>query len=603
MSERPSPPPADQNISVHVRINLVHLLIVLSAALTLFTLFQIPNKEPLDNYSLELIAWGVSILLLLAALYWLDRSRAILPSTLSRQDWFIFGGLVLAAFLLRFWRISSIPFTMSGDESSQAMESLRVIQGLIRNPFTTGWYTVPTMNFFFNSLFLAVIPDKFIGLRLPYALIGSFTVGGVYLLVRQITGRRLAILTSLLTLTYHYHIHYSRVGSNQIADPLFMVLALYFLYRGMKENRFVFWGLGGVITGLAMYAYAGARLTLLVVSAILVFLTARSPGKFIQQHWRGALLFYMGFLITGAQMLQFGVLHPDDFNARINQIGIIQSGWLAREAETYQVSQISILWEQFYRSFFGLTYYQDRTVWYKPDTPLLDPVSSVLLIFGLLYATIALFKNQKFLPFAVWWWGGTLLGSMLTESPPSSQRLVTLIVPSLFFVAFAADRLIQLLRRALPHLRGSILYAILLLAFASNSLFFYFGEYTPRRAFGGGQAETATILAPYINAAEGKYPVYLLPDANTNTEFPTWAYLFEGPYILLKEPLTFPLQVEGLSDGKGALFIAFPSRFAELDLLREQVPGGQLTHINSQSIWKSEFMLYFIPPAQDPSDG
>lgn len=600
MSEAPATPPAEKNISVHVSITWIHILIGCSAGLTIFTLFNIPKKEPLDDYTLLFIAWGVSILILLFALYWLDRSRPTQPSSLTRQDWLLFGWLVLMAFLLRFWRISSIPFSMSGDESSQAMDSLRVLQGLIRNPFTTGWYTVPTMNFFFNSLFMAVIPDKFVGLRLPYTLFGSFTVGGVYLLVRQITGRRLATLTALLTLTYHYHIHYSRVGSNQVVDPFFMVFALYFLYCAMQENRLFFWGLSGVFTGLAMYAYAGARLTLLVISGILVFLAARTLGKFIRQHWHGAVIFYLGFLITGAQMLQFAALHPDDFNARVNQIGIIQSGWLAQEAQTYQVSQASVLWEQFYRSFFALTYYQDRTVWYKPDAPMLDPASSVLFIFGLLYGTIALFKNQKFLPFAAWWWGGTLLGSMLTESPPSSQRLVTLIVPSLFFVAFAVDRLIQMLRRAIPQLRGNLLYYIFLLIFAFNSLFFYFVEYTPRRAFGGGPAESATILAPYINNTDGKYPVYLLPDPDTNTEFPTWAYLFEKPYTLLKDPLASPLQVEDLNNSKGALFIAFPSRFAELEMLREQAPGGQLILIESQSIWKSEFMLYQIPPAQNP---
>lgn len=599
MSQGPEIPPNEKSVSVHITINWYYVLICISAALTLFTLVSIPKKAPLDDYTLVFVAWGCSILLLSFAFYWRDRARPGQPSPLTRQDWIFFSSLVLAAFIIRFWRISSIPFSMSGDESSQAMESLRVMQGLIRNPFTTGWYSVPTMNFFFNSLFLSVVPDKFVGLRLPYALIGSFTVGSVYLLVRQITGRRLAILTALLTLAYHYHIHYSRVGSNQIVDPFFMVLALYFLYRAMQEQRQLFWGLSGVLAGLAMYAYAGARLTILVISCILIFLAVRTLGKFIRQHWRGALTFYLGFLIAAAPMIQFGVLHPNDFNARINQIGIIQSGWLAREAQIKQTSQISILWEQFYRSFFAFTYYQDRTVWYKPDAPMLDPVSSVLFTFGLLYATITVFKNQKFLPFIAWWWGGILLGSVLTESPPSSQRLVTLIVPSLFLTAFTADRLIQTLRRAVPQLRVNFLYYIFILGFAVNSLYFYFVEYTPRRAFGGGQAETATILAPYINNAVGKYPVYILPNPDTNTEFPSWAYLFEGPYALFKEPLTFPLQAEGLHDGKGALFIAFPSRYAEVEMLREQVPGGKLVHIEPKSIWNTEFMLYYVSPAQD----
>ena len=575
-------PTSEEPITFKVSITWHHLLIGISAALTLVTLFILPGKKYNDDCTVPFILWGASILLLLFALYKIDQTRSVQPSSLTRTDWLLFAGLITLAFILRFWRISSIPFAMSGDEASQGIETLKVLKGELRNPFVTAWYSVPSMNFFFTSLFMSVIPDKFIGLRLPYALCGSLTVGGTYLLVRQLTSRRLALLTGGLILVYHYHLHYSRVGSHQVLDPFFMVFALWALYRGLHENRLFYLGLSGVLTGLAMYFYAGARLTAILISGIFLFMAVRTLGKFLKQHWLGVVVFFVAFLITGAQMLQFGVRDPDEFNARVNQIGIIQSGWLDQEAKLLETSKVTILWDQFVRSFFGLTYYQDRTVWYKPDQPFLDPASSVLLYYGLLFSTIMLFKDQRYLPFAAWWWGGTLLGSMLTESPPSSQRLVTLIVPSLFFVAFTLDRLIQMLRRGIPQLRGNLLYYIFLLVFAFNSLFFYFVEYTPRRAFGGGPAEAATILAPYINEAQGKYPVFLLVDPDTNTEFPTWTYLFEGGYVLLPGPISVPAQDSFINDQTGALFIATPNRYEDLKKLSEAFPGGNIiSHLHA----------------------
>ncbi len=599
MADQSLSSPIKQPISIHVTIHWIHLLILLSAALSVYTLWEIPKRGWSDDFTLPLVTWGVSVVILLVALYLLDRTRQTFQSIFDRWDWILFGWLAVMAFALRFWHISSIPFTMSGDEASQGIETIHVLNKTLRNPFATAWYSVPSMNFFFNSLFMAVIPDKFIGLRLPYALCGSLSVGGAYLLVRQMTGRRLALFTALLTLVYHYHIHFSRLGSHQILDPFFMVFAFLTLYRGLSENRFFYLGLSGVLTGLAMYFYAGARLTLLVICGIFIFLTARSLGKFVRQNWKALVIFFLAFLIAGAPMLQFAVRSPDEFNARVNQVGILQSGWFKQEVELLNSSQVAILWEQFYRSFFSFTYYQDRTVWYGLRQPLLDPISSVLLIFGVLYATIAVFKNQKLLPFVGWWWGGILLGSMLTESPPSSQRLVTLIVPSLFFIALALDRIIQALYRAIPRLHGNLLYYIFLMVFAFNSLYLYFMTYTPQRIFGGGPAEAATILAPIINQGVFENPVYLLPDEYTNTEFPTWTYLFEGPYTLLKEPLTFPLQEKPFPSQQGALFIAFPSRYAELEQLRQQYPGGESTLIQSPGVWENEFMLYKIPPNQE----
>ncbi len=378
-----------------------------------------------------------------------------------------------------------------------------------------------------------------------------------------------------------------------------MVFALWALYRGLHENRIFYLGLSGVLTGIAMYFYAGARLTAILISGIFLFLAIRTLGKFLKQHWLSVVVFFIAFLITGAQMLQFGVRNPDEFNARVNQIGIIQSGWLDQEAKILETSKLTILWDQFVQSFFGFTYYHDRTVWYKPDQPLLDPVSSILLYYGLLFSTILLFKDQRYLPFAAWWWSGTLLGSMLTESPPSSQRLVTLIVPTLFFVALALDRLVQLLRQSFPKLRVNLLLFVFVTAFSLASLDFYFFTYTPRRAFGGAPAEGATILAPHINEAQSKYPVFLLVDPDTNTEFPTWAYLFENEYTLLPAPLSIPVEVNLFDDQTGAVFIASPGRYKDLKKLREDFPGGYTTDIYTYSIWETQFSIYRIPPPNE----
>ena len=108
-----------------------------------------------------------------------------------------------------------------------------------------------------------------IGLRLPWALVGTATVLVTFFLVKQLKNRQLAFVAAFLVATYHYHIHFSRLGSNQIADPFFMALSLLFLYRALDKHRWLDWALAGGITGLAFYFYAGARLTAVVMAVVI----------------------------------------------------------------------------------------------------------------------------------------------------------------------------------------------------------------------------------------------------------------------------------------------------------------------------------------------
>src|SRR5699024_1259791 len=100
----------------------------------------------------------------------------------------------------------------------------------------------------------------------------------------------------------------------------------------------------------------------------------------------------------------------------------------------------TLLWEQFQKAFLMFNYYPDTTVWYGSPRPAMDGLWSVLFMVGLLYCTLRVFtpkSEPRFFPFVVWWWTGMVLGGVLTENPPSYQRMITLAPPAVFFVAYA----------------------------------------------------------------------------------------------------------------------------------------------------------------------
>lgn len=580
------------------------LTFLISGLLLAYALITIPKLSPDDSYLLVTLAW------LAAVAVWLT---AVLPWQKPTISWQTVWGasrwqlaalllLLLIALFLRVWRLSSIPFVLGGDEASQGLEAVRVLDGTLRNPLATGWLGVPTMSFFFNSSTIWLFGRTILGLRLPWALIGTANVLVAFLLVRRLMGSGLAWLTAVFLATYHYHIHFSRLGSNQIADPLFLSLALWLLYRALDGEQRRDWALVGLVTGFAFYFYAGARLTPVIVIAVLGYLFLQQPRTFWQRHQGGILVMVATFLFVAAPMLQYANRFPGEFNARINQVGIIQSGWLWREVEVRQQGIIPILWDQFQRAALAFNYYPDRTVWYRLSEPLLDPFFGALFLLGLLYGTLRLLQKapgRQIAPMVAWWWGGVLLGGMLTESPPSSQRLITLAVPACFLVALALWQLVQLTQDALGSVPVPWVLAVGAVAFASYSLTTYFVEYTPQRLYGGHHAELATELAPQLNELKSDHRFYFVGAPWMYWSFATLPYLVPGAEAMNvgERPETAPISPAVVAGGRGAVYIFLPERLDELPLVQQAFPHGTVSELLSPVNGRLLATLYTVPPS------
>ncbi|HSM55796.1 MAG TPA: glycosyltransferase family 39 protein [Candidatus Sulfomarinibacteraceae bacterium] len=612
-----SPARNDESLMARFRRNEANWRVLLLAAagvLMAAALYRIPQLDLQDSHALVVAGWAGSILCYLLALApphpgllhrWRERWQA--ARSTRAVPLVILLGITTSALLLRATFLETIPFTLSGDEASQGLEAVRVLQGEIRNPFTTGWLSVPTLSFYFNSLTIDLLGMTRTGLRLPWALLGTVTVVAAFFLVRRLVGWPLALATSALLATYHYHIHFSRLGSNQIADPLFVALALWFLYRALNggrgresgHSRLGDWILTGGSAGIALYFYAGARFTSVVIAAILAYVFLRDPRRFWPRHGRGVLAMSGAFLLVSAPMLQYAVRFPDDFNARLNQVGIIQSGWLERELEAGR-QLLPVLWDQFRRAALAFNFYPDRTVWYGLDQPLLDPLFGALFLVGLLYSTVAMWSRseQRLAPMVAWWWGGMIAGGMLTESPPSSQRLITLSVPVCFFIAVALWQVAHLVQRAIRGAPAQLILGAGVLLFAVSSLQTYFMEYTPQRIYGGQHAELASEMAPQLREMAGTHRAYFIGAPWMYWGFATTPYLtpeMEGQDII--EPLTAPPSPSLVSPERGVVFIILPERRQELPLIQQTFPNGQLREIHSRAP-NGQLLgeLYIVPP-------
>ncbi len=276
-----------------------------------------------------------------------QRWRASLHAV-QRDTWLeiaTVAGLTIVALILRATALGRVPFTLSGDEAWNGLESRQVLHGELRNPFLMGRLSMPTMFSWPISWSMRIVGDNMVGLRLPQALIGTVTVPVFYLFVRRLWGRRTAFLATSFLAAYHYHVHFSRIGINNVWDPLFALLFLWLLDRGIagrhppesEDWRMRNLALAGLVLGLSTYFYTGARLLPLLLVLYLAFIwgRARLTQTSAPQNlgWPLTLL-VLTSLVASGPMLGFALANPSRWNARLNQVGILQSGWLdlAREA-------------------------------------------------------------------------------------------------------------------------------------------------------------------------------------------------------------------------------------------------------------------------------
>ncbi len=578
---------------------------LLGAGLFFSAIAMLLSKDRALNQSTgdAVICWALSIAAVTLAALWPLRLRL---GAVRREAWLevaVVAGLTILALLLRATALDSVPYTLGGDEAWHGLLARQVLHGQLRNPFSMGYMSMPTTFYWPLSWSLWLVGDNLVGLRWPAALIGTATVPALYLFARRLWGRRTAFLGAAFLATYDYHIHYSRLGANNVWDPLFVLLALWALDRGLTEERgsngargrAFLWA--GLATGLSFYFYTGARLLPLLLIAYMAFAWLQKGRTELQRPVRSDLvLLAVAFLVAAGPMLAFALSHPSEWNARINQVGIFQSGWLAREMELTGKSTARILAEQFLRAAGAFHVFPDRTVWYGADRPLLGFWAGGVALLGMVWATLH-WRERRYFLLLLWFWAVIISGGMLTESPPSSQRLVIAIPAVCLLVAVGLEQTVDLAGRWLAARWRrwiNLVLGLSLLFLAVANVRFYFVEFTPERRYGSENGETATMMGFYLRGLDDSYRAYLFGAPRLYWNFGTMPFL--APDITgqdVAEPLTAP--PDFVDRSHNAVFLFLPERLGELQWVQQAFPAGRLREFRDVG-GRLRFAAYEVRP-------
>ena len=331
-----------------------------------------------------------------------------------RLLWLELGGvalLMLLAIFLRIYRLNQMPPGIFVDETNAALDALRIMEGRPDSLFGTGWFETPTMYAFYLVALFKFLGTTFVALKAASLIPAILTVAAMYPLARLLFGIPTAFAATFILAVSRWHITMSRWGWNEVAPLLFMILALYFLLRAVRDKRASDYALGGLFLGLGHYTYLASRLTLVLVLLYLLYRLVFERG-FLRRQWRGLVIFFVLYLAVISPLLVTYVRNPFTFSNRSSQVSILndmQAAYLAQQTPAPKIvgqvmralgqpKEISLLplQESIVRHLEMFHAAGDRNPRHNlPGAPMVDPVTGSLLILALGFALFQVFRPNQ----------------------------------------------------------------------------------------------------------------------------------------------------------------------------------------------------------------
>ncbi|MGH7419194.1 MAG: glycosyltransferase family 39 protein, partial [Candidatus Rokuibacteriota bacterium] len=126
--------------------------------------------------------------------------------------------------------------------------------------------------------------------RLPYAILSIADVGVLYLVARDVAGRRVALRAALLLAILPLHVWYGQEARWYAQWSLLATLSFWALLRAWRTGRWRWWAGYAVTATMALYTYV-VSLQLLAAQAVTAWLLPRrEPGSDVRRRFVAAAL-------------------------------------------------------------------------------------------------------------------------------------------------------------------------------------------------------------------------------------------------------------------------------------------------------------------------
>lgn len=580
-------------------IRLIMLLISVVLAFVALWLFG-DNLFTLINTLVWLVA-----LLFFVGVFWNGQKGqfTLFGSFATRFDgWTL---LLIAAtalvFFFRFYQTATVPPEPFSDHAEKILDVYDVSQGqthifFIRNTGREAFQMYWT--FLIARVFGTGL--SYLSLKLGTAILGFLTLPFIYLLGREIGGKRVGLLAFLLTGIGYWPNVISRVGLRFPLYPLFVAPTLFFLIRGLRTRNRNDFLLSGLFLGLGLHGYSPMRIVPFIVIAafLLYWLHAQSKGarKDIPV-WLAML--GLTSLFVFLPLLRYWIDHPAEFGFRA--FSRLSGTEQALPGPAYEIF-FSNVWKAL--TMFN---FDDGEIWVHsiPHRPALDVVSAALFALGIVLVLIRYARNRH-------WLDLFLLASIpLLQLPstlslafpgenPALNRAGGAYIPAFIIGAMALDGFLTSFgRRGMRNILMWGVAGLLLFISSSQNYDLVFDQYA--NSFKQG-AWNSSDMGGVIKQFERDYgrtdTVWIVPYPHwVDTRLPAvWAGIPNRDMAMWRDNLPTTLELTGpkLFLVKANLEDPSGNDAETLNVLRSLYPNGQQRLFDSD-VPGHDFWVYLAP--------
>lgn len=459
----------------------INFMLLLPSVFALLVLAEVGRQRYLTDIRMSIhiqallfIVGVVGVLFSLGAFYGLNR-RAL--KGLYRWEVGVLLGLTLFGLILRVVNLENSVHILIDEThfwdglfriTTEPQHPLfRQMGGIGAFPHTFSymqWWTVEAMGFSFTSM------------RLISVLFGVLTIPAMYFLGQTLFDRNTGLIAAAVTTIWPPHIHFSRIGLNNISDPLFGVLMVAFLIQALRMNRNRDYVIAGVCLGLASLWYEGGRL-LYSGLAIGIIVAALVWGRGLLRHWRGLVLFAFCFALVVIPYYWTLTSENYYFAPRLQTSGAFLTRMLDQLRNGIPVGEIFNLWwvESLRGTLYHLFYVIDGSqLYYGGYTAILIWWLVPFFWLGLIFTIVRTPRSGLLM---LGWIVVGVLGISFVVSSQYTVRFVAIFPPIIIFVAAGIRYVVETLW-VMPYRRvmWGVVTAIVVVISIAN-ITYYFGPH------------------------------------------------------------------------------------------------------------------------------
>jgi 4-amino-4-deoxy-L-arabinose transferase-like glycosyltransferase len=567
-------------------------MLVISLPISAIVPYAAESQQKMLNPYLALLAWFMAIGLVLAG-GWIQVSPLRWPS------WRLVAlvlGLTIVAFIVRFICVDRIPITLTGDEAAAGIAAEDFTHGLWNNIFITGWYAFPSFFFTIPAIFIGFLGHTTEALRLPSALAGALTVTASFFVARAMFGKRAAWFTAIFLASLHFHIHFSRIGLNNIWDGLWYVITIGAFWYGWEKDRRNAYLLAGLSLGLSQYFYSSSRTILMLILGWVV-LAALFDRPRLKRAWVDLLIMILVAAVVAFPLIWHYIKFPNTFMEPMNRVALT-SAWLRQESLITRLPAWRIVLKQVGLALGSFTN-EPLRAWYMPNVPLLRPFAAGLFLIGLVLLLLRRGKWHIF-PILLWLAAFMAIGG-LSESTPAAQRFVAAAPVCAIVVGFSLSESSALLENYFEKGKRLIAAASVLLValLAVGELYFYFEIYTPYSLISNAHSNdvVAQTLANYLETKPAHTEVFFFGSPNMGyNSIPSIDYLVPRiTGINIDQPWTSAAKPALTKDR--LIFVFLPDHSDQVPSVLSDYPDGKLKSIPAAD-GQLLYTIYEVAPSQ-----